>query len=324
MTFYYSPDVLNHSFYGKNHMNIVFMGTPLFAEPALLSLIESKHNITAVYTKPPSQSGRSMNESKSLIHRVAESYNIPVLTPKTLRNDLEIERLRSLSPDIGVVAAYGLILPEDILRIPKFGFVNIHPSDLPRWRGASPIQRTLIAGDTKTAMCIMQMDSGLDTGDIILRHEIHLSDDITGKELHDKMAQLGADMLIEAIGLFENNRAVLQKQSEVGVTYAEKIDYKEEKIDWNQDVKMICNKIRALSPKPGAYFVYNGEIIKIIAADYTKIEHGEQFGKVLDSNLKIACNGGILIPKLLQRQGRKMIYTDAFLRGYKIVAGVVL
>jgi methionyl-tRNA formyltransferase len=244
-----------------------------------------------------------------------------VLTPKKLKAPESIEQFKSLNPDIVIVAAYGLLIPKEFLEIPKHGFINIHPSDLPRWRGAAPIHRTIMAGDEKTAICIMKMDEGLDTGDIILRKEILLDNEITAKELHDKCSELGGKMILDVLDLFEKDKVSYTKQSDEGITYADKIISDEGLLDFNLSAFEVNNKIRALSPKPGAYFIYKNELIKIISAVVEKINENYQLGTVVDDKLGIACRDSIIRPILLQRNGKKMIYTDAFLRGYDIPMG---
>lgn len=300
------------------------MGSPEFACPTLEKLANSNNEIIGVYTKAPRNSGRGMKEVKSAIHKIAEKFSLNIFTPQKLRNPDTLNQFRELNPDIAIVAAYGLIIPKEFLEIPRFGFINIHPSDLPRWRGAAPIQRTIMAGDKKTAICIMKMDEGLDTGDVILRKEIILDDEITAKELHDKCSKLGADMILEMLKLFEMNKVIYTKQNSKYITYAEKISSQEEVLNFNLSASEINNQIRAFSPKPGAYFTYNNEIIKIICATTEEGNDKHKPGTVIDNNLSIACIHGILKPTLLQRQGRKMIYTDAFLRGFNIPLGAML
>ena len=300
------------------------MGSPEFAAPTLLALSNTKHEIVAVYTKPPAWSGRGLKKNKSVIHLLAEKFSLTVFTPQKLRNSENVKIFMSLKPDITIVAAYGLIIPKEFLEVPKHGFINVHPSDLPRWRGAAPIQHTIMAGDAKTAICIMQMDEGLDTGDIILRKEIQLDDEITAKELHDKCADQGGKMIIETLDLFEENKISFKKQPQIGITYAEKISSNERVIDFNLSAKKVNWKIRALSPKPGAYFTYNDEIIKIITAEVKDLKHDFKPGLVINDKLNIACKDGVIKPTLLQRQGKKMIYIDAFLRGLNIPTGTVL
>jgi methionyl-tRNA formyltransferase len=302
-------------------MRIIFMGSPEFAVPTLSKLVNYDCEIIAVYTKPPTHSGRGLRENKSVIHNLAEKFSLNVLTPKKLRTPDNIEQLKSLNPDIVIVVAYGLLIPKEFLKIPKYGFVNVHPSDLPRWRGAAPIQRTIMAGDKKTAICIMGMDEGLDTGDIILRKEILLDDEITAKELHDKCSEMGGEMILDVLGLFEKGSVKFTKQPHEGVTYADKIKSEEELINFNATAFEVNNKVRALSPRPGAYFVYKNEIIKIISAKVEKSNQNYLPGTIIDNKLGIACKDGVIRPILLQRHGRKMLYTDAFLRGFTIPVG---
>ena len=297
------------------------MGSPAFSAPTLSRLINSDYEIVAVYTKPPTNSGRGLRQNKSAIHSLAEKFSLNVLTPKKLKTPESIEQFKSLNPDIVIVAAYGLLIPKEFLELPKHGFINIHPSDLPRWRGAAPIHRTIMAGDEKTAICIMKMDEGLDTGDIILRKEILLDNEITSKELHDKCSELGGEMILDALNLFEKGQVSFVKQSGEGVTYADKIISEEELLNFSLSAFEVNNKIRALSPKPGAYFIYKNEVIKIVSAVVEKSNENYQAGTVIDNKLGIACKDSIIRPILLQRNGKKMIYTDAFLRGYDIPMG---
>lgn len=302
-------------------MKIVFMGTPEFAAPALCALISSMHQVVGVYSKPPKPSGRGQGLSKSCIHKLAEKNGLNVFTPQSLKSEEEVSKLKNLNPDIIVVAAYGLILRSEVLSIPKYGCINIHPSDLPRWRGAAPIQRTILSGDTESAMCIMKMDEGLDTGDVIIRKKVAISDDVTATSFHDYMANLGADLLIDAIDKIEEGTASYTEQSDEGATYADKLSTADMKINFNQSAYMVNCQIRAFSTKPAAHFSYMGEDIKVIAAEYRTEVHNFPAGIVVDSNLNIACLDGFLRPTLLQRPGRKMIYTEAFLRGFPIKEG---
>ena len=258
---------------------------------------------------------------KSRIHILAEEYGLSVFTPSNFKDQSDVEKLQGLGADIIVVVAYGIILPTTILSIAKHGCINLHPSKLPRWRGAAPIQRTIMNGDIQTAVCVIQMDAGMDTGDIIMQRDIKLDEIITSAQLHDITAQAGAEMFMEILRQFEQDTVRRVKQSEVGVTHADKILAEDEIIDWAKDAKTVHCQIRALSPKPGAYFEYHNERVKIITAEYDMQEHSETVGKVLDDRLSIACGKGILRPTLLQRQGRKMIYTEAFLRGFNIPEG---
>ena len=284
-------------------------------------MINSDYEIVGVYTKPPNNSGRGLRQNKSTIHSLAEKFSLNVLSPKKLKTPESIEQFKSLNPDIVIVASYGLLIPKEFLELPKHGFINIHPSDLPRWRGAAPIHRTIMAGDEKTAICIMKMDEGLDTGDIILRKEILLDNEITSKELHDKCSELGGEMILDALNLFEKGQVSYVKQSGEGVTYADKIISEEELLNFSLSAFEVNNKIRALSPKPCAYFIYKNEVIKIVSAVVEKSNKNYQAGIVIDNKLGIACKDSIIRPILLQRNGKKMIYTDAFLRGHDIPMG---
>lgn len=303
-------------------MKVIFMGTPQFAVPTLEALIQDKtFDVVAVYTKPPKASGRGMNLIKSAVHNLADQHQIQVLTPHSLRGEDERKIIEKFSADVIVVAAYGLLLPKSVLDATQHGCINIHPSDLPRWRGAAPIQRTIFAGDKTTALCIMKMDENLDTGDVLMRHYVDIQPNTTATELEQIMSDLGAQKLIEALNLIRNNCAEYIKQTSTGITYAKKIDKQEEKINWDMEAQEILNQIRALSPKPGAYFLHNNEIIKIIDAISTQESQDQSTykpGTVIDDQLTIACGSGYIRPLLLQRQGKKMIYTDAFLRGYSI------
>lgn len=316
-------------------MRIIFMGTPHFAVPALLKLINNAaHQLIAVYTKSPKPSNRGLETIKSPIHLLAEEHNIPVFTPRNLRNDDDLSTLKSLKPDIIVVAAYGVILPRAVLDIPFYGCINVHPSALPRWRGAAPIQRTIMHGDTKTAVCIMKMDEGLDTGDIILQEAVNIPAACTALQLEVLTSNIGAEKLIEALDLIHSNQVSYTAQANVGVTYANKLANGEEKIDWHNSAEQIYHQINTFSPRPGAYFSYyridnalRGEKIKIIAAEHYPQNRAveSKAGLVIDDQLTIVCgDGNILRPTLLQREGRKMIYTEAFLRGFPIARGSLL
>lgn len=305
-------------------MKVIFMGTPDFALPALEQLHKSQHQIIAVYTRPPKPAGRGYELSKSKIHLKAEELGLPVFTPATLKELNEQEKFKALNADIAVVAAYGLLLPKAILDAPIHGCINIHPSDLPRWRGAAPIQHTILAGDKTTAVCIMQLDEGMDTGDIILKEPLTLDPKITAYQLHDLTAKIGAEQLIKALDLIETGKAHRDKQSTNGSTHATKLSKADEKIDFNKTAFSIYCQIKTFTPRPGAYFTFKNESIKIIEAEYDDKLHNFLPGSVVDDDLTIACQNGFIYPKLLQREGRKMIYLDAFLRGFSIQKGELL
>lgn len=308
-------------------MKVIFMGSPAFAVPTLQALINSKqHDVVAVYTNPPRESGRGQYVRKTLVHQIADLHKVPVFTPKKLTQQDAIEQFNSIDADIVVVAAYGKILRKPILEGKAYGCINIHPSKLPRWRGAAPIQHTIISGDEESAVCIMQMDEGLDTGDIILQKNFKIPEKMTAKELHDFTSDLGAELVLNTLDIVSKGNTKKRKQ-DGEVTYADKLSSEIEKIDWNKDAYDINCLIRGLSPSPGAYFVFNNIKIKIIAAsfDMNISNNNIQPGTVIDTdNLTIQCKQGVLIPELIQREGKKMIYTQAFLRGFKIPEGTIL
>jgi methionyl-tRNA formyltransferase len=246
-------------------MKIVFMGTPDFAVKPLEKLIKT-HNVVAVYTQSPKQANRGHKINKSAVHTLAESYNIPVFTPLNFKSDEEFQKLKSLNADIIVVAAYGMLLPQKVLEAFRFGAINIHASLLPRWRGAAPIQRAIEAGDEFSGVSIMNMVLKLDAGDVILTKSTPITLDTNSQMLHDDLAQIAAETVLQALVLIENNQAKLTKQDESLVTYAAKIDTAELKLNFNQEAEIIERKIRAFAPKPALYFEYKGVRIKVLKA----------------------------------------------------------
>lgn len=300
------------------------MGTPDFAIPALKALIGSYHEVIAVYSQPPKPAGRGQKETKSPIHMLAEENSIPVYCPTTLKNQEEQDKFKELKADIAVVAAYGLILPKPILEETNYGCVNIHPSALPRWRGAAPIQRTILAGDKETAICIMQMDEGLDTGDIIEREDFQLPLNITSGELHDITANKGALLLLKALDKIEQKSVSFTKQDSNGITYATKINKSEAQINWNEDVNIIDNKIRGYNPFPYAYFVYKNENIKVIEAEIVDSEKEGVPGEIISSDLQIQVGKGVVRLKKLQRPGKNIVSAKDFLNGFNLQIGTIL
>lgn len=290
------------------------MGTPHFALPALEALIASEHKLVAVYTAPPKPAGRGNEVKKSPVHELAEKHSIPVHTPASLKAEQLPES------DVAVVAAYGILLPEHILNAPKFGCINIHPSSLPRWRGAAPIQRTIMAGDKKTSVCIMRMDKGLDTGDIIMQGEFDIAPDMTAGELHDFCAKLGAEMTLGAVKAIEQITPV--KQNGESVTYAKKITKEDEIINWSKSAEEIKNQVRGLNPFPGAYFMHDGKKIKLFEVEVTSGKG--QPGTVLDDKLLVACGSGAVRIKKLQKEGKRPMTAQEFLNGSAIPKGEVL
>ena len=288
-------------------MNVIFMGTPLFAVPALKALLESKiHKVAAVFSQRPKAKGRGMKIAESPVQELASSHNIPVYTPSTLRNEDADKLIKSIEADIIVVTAYGFIIPKNILEAKKHGCLNIHPSELPKYRGAAPLQRTIINGESETAVCIMQMDEGLDTGDIILEQKFHISDKITFTELHDKTSQMGAQMLVQVLDNIDKIKPF--KRSEAGMLYAHKLSKEESKLDWNESAFLIDCKIRGMNPWPGVYFEYQDKKIKIVEAEYVNIDHKYETGLLLDNNtFEVACGKGILRIRKLQPEGKRIM-----------------
>jgi methionyl-tRNA formyltransferase len=305
-------------------MKVIFMGTPYMAVPVLQSLFNSSHEIVQVYTKPPAKSGRGHRVNISPIHELANKLNLPVSCPNTLKTDDVAEQLSSLKADIIVVVAYGHILPKQILNLCKYGCINIHPSLLPRWRGAAPVERTILAGDTETAVCIMKMDVGLDTGDVLLQQKVNLDNQITSEELYEKLASIGAELLIKVLDNFEELIPIVQ--SEEGVTYAKKLSKEESIIDWHQSAEQINRMIRGLNPWPGCFFKYKGETIKVLKAKIINdvINSKLKIGEVIDDRLSVNCGQGVLQLLRLQRPGRNPLDLSDFLRGNKIMPSEVL
>jgi methionyl-tRNA formyltransferase len=304
-------------------MKVIFMGTPDFAAPTLKSLIASKnHDVLAVFTQRPKPKGRGYIESFSPIHDLALLHNISTYTPNSLR-DLEVQNLiNSIEADIIVVVAYGFIIPKAVLESKKYGCLNIHPSKLPRFRGAAPLQRSIIAGDKETAVCIMQMDEGLDTGDILMMRDVALDDKITFMQLYDICSEIGADLLLQTLDSLPS--LVPTKQSDIGLVYAHKLTKEESFIDFSKTAFEVDCMIRGMNPWPGAYFEYSGEKIKILESEYSNEAHGYQPGYVVDDNLTIACSVGFLKIKKLQRAGKKALGVKEFLLGVKIQNGMTL
>jgi methionyl-tRNA formyltransferase len=304
-------------------LRVIFMGTPQFAVPALAALIASSHEVVAVYSQPPRPAGRGMKLTPSPVHLLAERHGIPVFTPERLKSPEVLETFANHQADIAVVAAYGLLLPQAILDAPRLGCINIHPSDLPRWRGAAPIQRTLMAGDTETACCIIQLELGLDTGPIHLREPFTIPADMDAAGLHDAMAAIGARQVISVL---ENLSSAAPTspiaQASEGITYAEKISKADRELDWSQPALTLLNQIRGLSPSPAACTQLNGEIIKIFKANIEQGDTSKPAGVMLDSELRInAGDGHALRLSELQRPGKSRQNAQQFLQGFPVAAG---
>jgi len=293
------------------------MGSPDFAVPSLNALVEAGHDVVAAYCQPARPAGRGKAERKTAVHERADQLGIAVRTPKSLRSDDEQAQFRGLDADVAVVAAYGLILPRPILEAPKAGCINVHASLLPRWRGAAPIQRAILAGDDISGVTIMQMDEGLDTGPMLHR----LTLDIRGKnagQVTEELATLGAQALLDWIG----NPSPPESQPIAGASYAKKIDKAEARIDWNKPAEEIERQVRAFAPSPGAWFETHGERVKLLACEAIELVGGA--GKVLDDHLTIGTGSGSIRPIKVQRAGRAPMGPDDLLRGFPIAKGTKL
>ena len=299
------------------------MGTPNFAVPSL-KLLAANNNILAVFSQPARPNGRGMKTIESPIENLAKKLNLKTITPHTLKDDKIFLEYKKLNPDIVIVVAYGIILPERFLKIPKFGCINGHASLLPRWRGAAPIQRAIEAGDNKTGSCIIIMEKEMDTGPIILSKKINIDDNDTSNLLNDKLSQLTAEMLMKTIENYKNGKISIVKQSLKGITYAKKIDKNESKVNWKLSAKQIANKIRAFNPYPGTFTNGPNGLIKIVAANAIDKKHSFEPGTVVDTNKKItiACGKQSMLEiKELQKPGKNIISSLAFLNGTHISIG---
>ena len=301
-------------------MRIVFMGTPDFSVPVLQALVDSGHNVVAAYSQPPRRAGRGKAVTPSPVQARAEALGIPVRTPQTLRDADAQAEFAALDADVAVVAAYGLILPRAVLEASRLGCLNVHASLLPRWRGAAPIQRAILAGDAETGVCIMQREAGLDTGPVRLEGRTPINDKTAGA-LTDELSAMGARLMVQVLGEVEAYPPVAQPED--GATYAPKIDKAEARIDWSRSAVEVERQIRAFNPVPGAFFEVAGERIKILAADCHPGE-GQGGGVVLDDTLTIACAEGAIRPLLLQRAGRGVMTSAELLRGFPIPSGTKL
>jgi methionyl-tRNA formyltransferase len=297
-------------------MKIIFMGTPDFAVPTLTEIVAAGHDVAAVYTRAPKPAGRGQAERKSPIHLAAEGFGIPVFTPRSLRNEAEQIVFAALDADVGIVVAYGLILPKPILDAPRLGCLNLHGSLLPRWRGAAPIQRAVLAGDAETGVMVMQMDEGLDTGPVALVDHITIGPDMTTGELHDKMMLVGADLMGRALAALERGSLTFTPQREEGVTYAKKIEKAEARIDWSKPATEVHNLIRGMSPFPGAWFELElgGARVRIKALRSTLAAGQGAPGAILP-DLTIACGTGAVRLTSVQREGKSAMDAATFLRG---------
>lgn len=308
-------------------LRIIFMGTPEFSVPTLRLLVDAGHRIVAVYTQPPRPGGRrGLDLQKSPVHQAAELLGLPVFTPVNFKDPEERERFRGLNADVGVVVAYGLLLPEAILNGTRDGCYNGHASLLPRWRGAAPIQRAIMAGDAKTGMMVMKMDKGLDTGAVALTREVEIGPNMTAGELHDRLMLVGAKAMAEAMVKLEMNDLPLTPQPEEGVLYAAKIDKAETRIDFAGNAGDVHNHIRGLAPFPGAWFELEiggkPERVKVLASELADGQGAS--GELLTDDLVVACGSGAVRLTRLQKAGGKPLAAADFLRGTPLAAGTRL
>jgi methionyl-tRNA formyltransferase len=307
-------------------LRVVFMGTPEFAVPTLAEIIGAGHQIVAVYSQPPRPAGRGMEPRKSPVHNFAESSGIPVLTPSSLKSPDIQAAFAAHNADIAVVVAYGLLLPRAVLAAPREGCLNLHGSKLPRWRGAAPIQRAIMAGDTETAAMVMQMDEGLDTGPVCLAERIAIGPDMTAGELHDLMKVHGAGLMVRALAALERGSLDRTLQPVDGVTYAAKIDKAESRIDFTKPADEVHNRIRGLAPFPGAWFEidHEGTTERIKVLRSTQVPASGVAGTVLDDQLTIACGHGAVRLIEVQRAGKKPMTAVELLRGFPLQRGELI
>ena len=303
-------------------LRLAFMGTPEFAVPTLVKLVGRGHDVAAVYTRAPKPAGRGMETQPTPIEREARRFGIPVLTPKTLRTPEAEDGFSAHKADVAVVVAYGLILPKPILEVPPLGCFNLHASALPRWRGAAPINRAVMAGDAETAVMVMRMEEGLDTGPVAMAERVAIDADMTAGELHDRLALLGADLMVRALAALEKDALVLTPQPSEGLTYAAKIDKAETRIDWTTPWKQVHDHCRGLSPFPGAWCEIGGARVKVLRT--TRGAGSGAPGTVLDGALTVACGDGAVRILALQRAGKQAMKVDEYLRGTPVAPGAVL
>jgi methionyl-tRNA formyltransferase len=304
-------------------LRLLFMGTPEFAVPTLVEIVGREHDVAAVYTRAPKPAGRrGMEKQPTPVEREARRFGIPVLTPATLKSAEAEARFRAHAADAAVVVAYGLILPKPILDAPRLGCFNLHASALPRWRGAAPINRAIMAGDAETAVMVMRMEEGLDTGPVAMGERVPIGADMTAGDLHDALAGLGADLMARALAALEKDALVLTPQAAEGVTYAAKIDKGETRIDWGRPWNEVHDHCRGLSPFPGAWCEIDGARAKVLRT--TRGEGSGVPGTVLDERLTVACGTGAVRIAQLQRAGKQAMKTEEFLRGTPVKPGTVL
>lgn len=303
-----------------NPYRIIFAGTPDFAAEALIAILQSQHNVVAVYTQPDRRAGRGQKVIHSPVKQLALKHSIPVEQPPHFKDTNSLDQLRQYNADIMVVAAYGIILPSEVLNEPKYGCINIHASLLPRWRGAAPIQRAIAQGDTQTGITIMLMDEGLDTGDMLHKTTLAIENNDTGYSLHNKLAKLGASSLITVLDNLPNYLSQASTQNEKQASYAKKLSKKEAQIDWSQPAQSIYNKVRAFKSWPVAFGVLNGQTIRLWEVDAKIYPHNFKIGEICSvdaSYIAVACKDGHILLKTLQLPGKKALPCTEILRGKK-------
>jgi methionyl-tRNA formyltransferase len=307
-------------------LRVIFMGTPHFATPTLSEIVGQGHEVVACYTREPAPAGRGMELKQSPVHAMAERFGIPVFTPKTLKTPDAAELFASHQADVAVVVAYGKILPKAILDTPELGCLNLHGSLLPRWRGAAPIQRAVMAGDIETGVMVMRMEEGLDTGPVAMVEKMTIGPDTTAGEVHDRLMLLGADLMARALAALSRGALSFTPQAEPGITYAHKIDKAEARIDWSRPATEIHNLVRGLTPFPGAFFEADwGQGMKRVKVLRSALADGSGApGCMIGDDLTIACGSGALRLLEVQRAGKSPVSAGEFLRGAGIKAGTML
>ncbi len=304
-------------------LRVVFMGTPDFSVPTLSEIVGAGHDVVGVYTQPPRPAGRGMEAKKSPVHSFAEEAGLPVFTPKSLRR-AEVQReFASLGADVAVVVAYGLILPKAVLAVPRLGCLNLHGSLLPRWRGAAPIQRAIMADDKETGVMVMKMEEGLDTGPVALADRLSIGPDATAGEIHDHLSLMGATLMLRALKLLAKGELTFSPQPKEGVTYAAKISKEETRIDWKKPATEVHNMIRGLSPYPGAWFeaLLGGKAERVKVLRSVVVPGKGEPGLLLDGHLTVACGSQAIRLTQVQRAGRRPIGGAEFLRGFPLAKG---
>ena len=296
-----------------NDKKIIFMGTPHIAAQHLQHLIDNSLNIVGVFTQPPRKKNRGMHIEESPVHQIAKKNNLQIFYPSSVDYSI-IEKINSLNPDIIIVVAYGIILPSELLDIPKFGCINIHVSLLPRWRGAAPIEHALLAGDIKTGISVIKISPKLDAGDVLYQESLKITEDMYSDELTSALTNLGKRTMLEVLPIIFEKNISSNKQDSKKVTYAKKFTSNDRKINFNNSTTQVYNHIRAHGPKPGSWFVYRGERIKILKA--TKHKDKGQQSTILNNKFMLACNDGSILPTFIQREGKKAVEVKDFIKGF--------